>query len=173
MRLGAVLVLAGGLLSGCGERGPRGLILVTIDTCRADRIGCYGAGFCETPAIDGLAERGTVFLQATAPAPLTLPLILDTGASMVVLPSSMMAQLGFRAAELQVARMQTANKTVEGRVGVLRSVTVGGMAASDVRVAFVDDGLLNGAMLLGMSYLEHFRITIDDKNDQILLTRTR
>ncbi|NNE43303.1 MAG: sulfatase-like hydrolase/transferase, partial [Gemmatimonadetes bacterium] len=62
------------LLAGCGRSdGPPGLILVTIDTCRADRIGCYGAGGEITPVIDGLAERGVVFEQATAPAPLTLP----------------------------------------------------------------------------------------------------
>jgi arylsulfatase A-like enzyme/Flp pilus assembly protein TadD len=46
---------------------------VTIDTCRADRISCYGAKNCETRAIDGVAERGVLFLDATAPAPLTLP----------------------------------------------------------------------------------------------------
>jgi arylsulfatase A-like enzyme/Flp pilus assembly protein TadD len=62
------------IAAGCG--GPPetpGLLLVTIDTCRADRIGCYGGGHCETPAIDALAARGTVFLDASAPAPLTLP----------------------------------------------------------------------------------------------------
>jgi aspartyl protease family protein len=104
---------------------------------------------------------------------LTLPLIVDTGASMVVLPASMMATLGFRAGDLEVVAMQTANRTVQGRVGMLRSVAVGGMAASDVHVAFIDDPLLDGAMLLGMSYLSRFRLTIDDTKNQILLTRTR
>jgi arylsulfatase A-like enzyme/tetratricopeptide (TPR) repeat protein len=47
-------------------------VVITIDTCRADRIGAYGASL-ETPAIDSVAERGVAFLQATAPAPLTLP----------------------------------------------------------------------------------------------------
>ncbi|HMB70548.1 MAG TPA: sulfatase, partial [bacterium] len=62
------------LAAGCGGEPERpGLLLITIDTCRADRIGCYGGGHCETPAIDGLAQRGTVFLDAAAPAPLTLP----------------------------------------------------------------------------------------------------
>jgi arylsulfatase A-like enzyme/Flp pilus assembly protein TadD len=48
-------------------------VLITIDTCRADRIGCYGAENVHTPTIDDLAERGVTYLDASAPAPLTLP----------------------------------------------------------------------------------------------------
>jgi len=48
------------------------VLLVTIDTCRADRFGCYG-GEVETPTVDRLAQDGTLFLQASAPAPMTLP----------------------------------------------------------------------------------------------------
>lgn len=61
-------------LGSCGKGdSPRAILLVTIDTCRADRIGCYGAKSLETPAIDAVAKDGAVFLQATAPVPLTLP----------------------------------------------------------------------------------------------------
>jgi aspartyl protease family protein len=112
-------------------------------------------------------------VRGNAGTPLTLPLIVDTGASMVVLPVSLMVPLGFRTGDLETAQLQTANKSVEGRIGMLRSVAVGGMSASEVRVAFIEDSLLDGAMLLGMSYLARFRLTIDDRNDQILLTRTR
>ncbi len=62
------------LLVSCGPREERSaLVVVTIDTCRADRIGCYGATTLDTPAIDGVAKDGVAFLQATAPTPLTLP----------------------------------------------------------------------------------------------------
>ena len=44
------------------------LLLVTIDTLRADRL---GAGF--TPVLDGLAARGVRFTEARTVAPLTLP----------------------------------------------------------------------------------------------------
>ncbi len=47
---------------------PRNLLLVTIDTLRADRI---GAGL--TPALDRLAARGLRFVNARTVAPLTLP----------------------------------------------------------------------------------------------------
>jgi arylsulfatase A-like enzyme/Flp pilus assembly protein TadD len=49
------------------------ILLVTIDTLRADRLGCYGAKTVETPAIDTLARRGLLFERAFAHTPLTLP----------------------------------------------------------------------------------------------------
>ncbi len=49
------------------------VLLITIDTIRADRIGCYGFREISTPNIDGLAASGTLFLNATAHAPMTLP----------------------------------------------------------------------------------------------------
>jgi tetratricopeptide (TPR) repeat protein len=49
------------------------VLLVTVDTLRADRVGIYGNSPVSTPAIDKLAKRGTVFMRAFAHAPLTLP----------------------------------------------------------------------------------------------------
>jgi choline-sulfatase len=54
-------------------RGALNLVVVTLDTTRADRIGAYGARDVETPAIDGLAREGALFEQAVSVAPLTLP----------------------------------------------------------------------------------------------------
>jgi choline-sulfatase len=53
--------------------GEANLVVVTLDTTRADRLGCYGFGGVETPAIDGLARDGIVFENATATVPLTFP----------------------------------------------------------------------------------------------------
>jgi arylsulfatase A-like enzyme len=52
---------------------PSGLVIVTLDTTRADRLPAYGFGGVATPAIDGLASRGAVFDEAVSVAPLTLP----------------------------------------------------------------------------------------------------
>ena len=49
------------------------LLLVTIDTLRADRIGAFGYGAAETPHLDRLAARGARFARAQAPVPLTGP----------------------------------------------------------------------------------------------------
>jgi arylsulfatase A-like enzyme/tetratricopeptide (TPR) repeat protein len=52
---------------------PPNLVLITLDTTRADRIGAYGYGPARTPALDALAREGVLFEQAMAAAPLTLP----------------------------------------------------------------------------------------------------
>ena len=57
------------------KRGDRKLnvLLITIDTLRADRLSCYGSQFLKTPHIDSLAERGVVFTRAFANTSTTLP----------------------------------------------------------------------------------------------------
>jgi arylsulfatase A-like enzyme/Tfp pilus assembly protein PilF len=49
------------------------ILLVTLDTLRADRLGAYGSRDHLTPALDALAAGGTVFDEALASVPLTLP----------------------------------------------------------------------------------------------------
>ena len=49
------------------------VLVVTLDTTRADHLGCYGAKQASTPAIDALAAAGARFDQALSPAPLTFP----------------------------------------------------------------------------------------------------
>lgn len=56
-------------------RGDRdfNVLLITVDTLRADRIGCYGFPGVETPAIDSFARQGVKFDHCIATTPLTLP----------------------------------------------------------------------------------------------------
>ncbi len=49
------------------------VLLITIDTLRADHLQCYGYKDVQTPAIDALAARGTLFEHAYSEVPLTLP----------------------------------------------------------------------------------------------------
>jgi arylsulfatase A-like enzyme/Flp pilus assembly protein TadD len=49
------------------------VILITIDTLRADHVGCYGAEAVKTPTLDGLARDGVVFERAISQVPLTWP----------------------------------------------------------------------------------------------------
>ncbi|HVR11076.1 MAG TPA: sulfatase-like hydrolase/transferase [Thermoanaerobaculia bacterium] len=64
---------AGGAAAGDPAGGPRNLLLVTLDTVRADHLGCYGDALAETPALDRLASEGIRFAHAASPVPLTLP----------------------------------------------------------------------------------------------------
>lgn len=67
LKPGDAVPASAGALAGCN------LLLVTFDTTRADRIGCYGNPDIETPTLDGLAAGGVLFSRALAPAPVTLP----------------------------------------------------------------------------------------------------
>ena len=79
----AVLVaIVTGLAAGCGspstpagpvQQTPRHLILVTIDTLRADRLGVYGNTTVPTPNFDRIAREGARAVDASAHVPITRP----------------------------------------------------------------------------------------------------
>ena len=66
-------------ISGCTGSAPSGkpvaqnVVLITIDTLRADHVGAYGWTRARTPTLDALAREGVVFDRAYAAAPITLP----------------------------------------------------------------------------------------------------
>lgn len=68
----ALILLA---IAGCDRRpeSPRHVVLVTIDTLRADRLGCYGSTDVSTPNLDRMAREGAMAIRATAHVPLTRP----------------------------------------------------------------------------------------------------
>src|SRR5467141_2264274 len=56
----------------CGRASPRtSLLLITIDTLRADHLGCYGYRRPTSPHIDHLAEEGALFSRVTTSLPRT------------------------------------------------------------------------------------------------------
>jgi len=75
----SLAVIAGAALApACGGSRPppskaRHLVVVTIDTLRADHVGAYGYGGVATPHLDGLARDGAIAEQASAHVPLTRP----------------------------------------------------------------------------------------------------
>ncbi|HEV7519075.1 MAG TPA: sulfatase, partial [Thermoanaerobaculia bacterium] len=86
LRAVAALTLAAlVLVAACGKKagetrgaasqagGPANLLLVTLDTVRADHLGAYGDAAAETPSLDRLAREGIRFAAASSPVPLTLP----------------------------------------------------------------------------------------------------
>src|SRR5262245_52054339 len=76
LRRGVALLLVAAAAASCSKPAiPAAdrLVLVTIDTLRADRVGCYGDAHARTPVMDTLAAQGVRFEVAISPAPLTLP----------------------------------------------------------------------------------------------------
>lgn len=52
---------------------PTNILVITVDTLRADHLGCYGYKQVRTPNIDSLAAGGVLFERAFTPVPITLP----------------------------------------------------------------------------------------------------
>src|SRR5438874_2438197 len=81
-RLVARALLIGLILATACARAPepaavsreptRSVLLITIDTLRADRVGAYGYAAARTPVFDALAARGARFEHAYSAAPITL-----------------------------------------------------------------------------------------------------
>ncbi len=71
-----IILMLGSIPIACGMSRPKdalNIILITIDTLRADHLGCYGYDSIKTPHIDRLAKEGILFANAYSPSPLTFP----------------------------------------------------------------------------------------------------
>ncbi|ADE16238.1 conserved hypothetical protein [Nitrosococcus halophilus Nc 4] len=98
-------------------------------------------------------------------------LLVDTGASLVVLPSSIIPDLGFNADDFEDREVQTANGPVKAKVGQLRAIEIGPEVVYNVETAFIDDSLLGRNGLLGMNVLGRYLMTIDDQQNRITLIK--
>ncbi len=72
-----IAICAGLLFGGCSTTRKKpsdaNIILITVDTLRADHLACYGYRGLRTPSIDRLAADGVLFQQDISQVPLTLP----------------------------------------------------------------------------------------------------
>jgi len=76
---GWTLALGAGACSGNSEpNAPRNLLVIAVDTLRADALGIYGATDGRTPNLDRLGEAGIVFENAVSQASWTLPSFAST-----------------------------------------------------------------------------------------------
>ena len=101
----------------------------------------------------------------------TLDMVIDTGADLVVLPESMIDQIGLSDSKFTLAKMQTANGVADAQIGQLKEVKIAGETVENVEVAFIADQLLGENKLLGMSVLGRYQVNIDDKAKLVTLIR--
>jgi aspartyl protease family protein len=99
----------------------------------------------------------------------TVDMLIDTGADLVVLPESLINQLGLGEKPFTKANIQTANGMVEAKITQLQELKIAGESVENVQTAFVPDSLLGGNKLLGMSVLGRYQLTIDDQDKTITL----
>ncbi len=74
-RWGPTLVLAAALslCVGCAQTGPKNVLLIVVDTLRADHLGLYGYSRPTSPNLDRRAGSGVVFERAFTTSPWTVP----------------------------------------------------------------------------------------------------
>ncbi len=73
LRISGALREAEAIPASPGQLSGYNLLLVTLDTTRPDRLGCYGNDEIRTPVMDALARDGVIFSNAIATTPTTLP----------------------------------------------------------------------------------------------------
>ncbi len=72
-KLAVVAGVVAVLCLGCGQAPRPNVVMITVDTTRADHLGCYGYERPTTPNIDALARESVRFENSFAHVPITLP----------------------------------------------------------------------------------------------------
>jgi len=168
---GALADRLGGLLKDYNyllTYGSGRIAVVRITSAKQPGAKSTDRAYVETTRIGGHHQ---VVAELTGPGGnrISADLMVDTGASMVVLPESLMAPLGFTPESLGHGTSQTASDTIAVQVGVLQEVRVGAVTAREIHVSFVPDAKLKGTKLLGMSFLNHFKFSLDDDANELIL----
>ena len=118
-----------------------------------------GAGMRPSLAVGERARA--IIVEALMNQRVTVPLLLDTGATYTVLTRQAAHALGITdLARLPTQRFLTGNGPVQRPVTTLQSVRIGTVEARAVEVAIDVEGHLPLG-LLGMSFLRHFKVTVD------------
>jgi clan AA aspartic protease (TIGR02281 family) len=114
---------------------------------------------------------GTVVVEAVLNRRLTVPMLLDTGADFTVLPKQVATDLRLPSLE-QLPKMEfkTAGGMVKYPIATLQSLRVGTAEVKDLHVAIDIDGHMPMG-LLGMTFLRHFKVTVDQQRGQVILER--
>ena len=112
-----------------------------------------------------------IIVEALVNQYVAVPLLLDTGATYTILTKQTAQKLGITALErLPTRRFLTANGSVLYPVTTVQSVRVGTAEARAVEVAIDVEGHLPLG-LLGMSFLRHFKVTMDHAQHQVTFER--
>jgi clan AA aspartic protease (TIGR02281 family) len=114
---------------------------------------------------------GTVVVEVVLNRRLTVPMLLDTGADFTVLPKQVAKDLRLSSLDhLPKMEFKTAGGLVKFPIATLQSLRVGTAEVKDLTVAIDIDGHMPMG-LLGMTFLRHFKVTVDQQRGQVKLER--
>jgi clan AA aspartic protease (TIGR02281 family) len=115
--------------------------------------------------------EGTVVVDAVLNRRLTVPMLLDTGADFTVLTKQVARDLRLSSLDhLPMQEFKTAGGSVRFPIATLQSLRVGTAEARDVEVAIDIEGHMPMG-LLGMTFLRHFKVTVDHQRGQVTFER--
>jgi clan AA aspartic protease (TIGR02281 family) len=121
-------------------------------------------------------EGDSIMVEALLNKKLKVNLVLDTGASTVLLSNKITKKLRIKSNQGSSVQVQMADgRKVDAKYIVLDSVSVKGVEAEDVgAVVFSDDVKMESYDgLLGMSFLNKFNFQIDTENNKLILERRK
>jgi clan AA aspartic protease (TIGR02281 family) len=114
---------------------------------------------------------GAVVVEAMLNRRLTAPMLLDTGADFTVLTKQVAKDLRLPSLDhMPKLQFKTAGGMVNFPIATLQSLRVGTAEVRDITVAIDIDGHLPVG-LLGMTFLHHFKVTVDQQRGQITFER--
>lgn len=119
-------------------------------------------------------EGGPIIVEALLNNKVKVNLLLDTGASYVVIKDSVGKQLGIDVSGLKDADFIAVGKRLTAKNLVLTSVSVQGLEAFNVDASVLSPDIQDPQLkdgLLGMAYLKHFIVKIDRKNKKVTLEK--
>jgi len=121
-------------------------------------------------------QQGHIVVDAVLNKAVRASLLLDTGASLIVLSKSAGRKLGFSAdRKKSTIQLQMADgRKVDAQFVVLQSVSVQGIEVRNVDAAVMSEdagGADCGDGLLGMSFLKKFNFKIDQRNQKLVLEK--
>ncbi len=120
-------------------------------------------------------KNGHHFIEVAFTGPLDTrvetQLMLDTGATIIALPASMMDELDISEEDTVPQHMRTANGAAQALIAVLPLLEIGDQKIRDVDVAFLADNRFSVNKLLGMGALKDYKMTIDNQNETVTLVK--
>lgn len=120
-------------------------------------------------------KNGHHFIEVAFTGPLDTrietQLMLDTGATIIALPASMMEELDIAEEDTVPQYMRTANGAAQALISVLPLLEIGDQKIHDVDVAFLPDTRFSVTKLLGMGAIKDYKMTIDNQNETVTLVK--
>lgn len=126
--------------------------------------------------VEFMRDQQSMIIDVIINAKLNVKLILDTGASLVVLRKGLAKELGIGADNINsdMKIILADGREAKAKHIVLRSVRVGESQAENIDAAILIDDAKNSLLgdgVLGMSFLKHFNFKVDQKENKLILEK--